>query len=236
MMAPHLHHSEFAIFSPRLFANAQFSAQTTSGWVPFRFADPRFEHVNAAVSGIIEDELSPKTIHNAVTLLRTILTGKQGPSALRRGVAFRDSALGIELPPLQSRQITPPTPEQTWKLINTAKEIGGVGYLKQHIDALVAEGSPVESICVMARTQKFVETYMAQFNAAGMKTYRVKADVAEQRDRPGVRLATMHRVKGLEFDHVIVASFLWPSPCRRRMRRLRSGMQRPASVRCCMWR
>ncbi|HYK58019.1 MAG TPA: site-specific integrase [Bryobacteraceae bacterium] len=91
-------------------------------------ADLRFEHVDAVVSGMIEDELSPKTIHNAVTLLRTILTGRKGPSALRRGVAFRDSTLGIELPPLQSRQIIPPTPEQMWKLINTAKEIGGLGY------------------------------------------------------------------------------------------------------------
>lgn len=63
-----------------------------------------------------------------MTLLGTILTGRKGPSALRRGVAFRDSTLGIELPPLQSRQIVPPTPEQTWKLINTAKEIGGLGY------------------------------------------------------------------------------------------------------------
>jgi hypothetical protein len=71
----------------------------------------RFEHVDAAVSGMIEDELSSKTIHNAVTLLRTILAGKKGPSALRRGVAFRDSILGLELPPLHSRQITPPTPE-----------------------------------------------------------------------------------------------------------------------------
>ena len=33
---------------------------------------------------MIEDELSPKTIHNAVTLLRTILTGRKGPSAVRR--------------------------------------------------------------------------------------------------------------------------------------------------------
>jgi hypothetical protein len=30
-------------------------------------ADLRFEHVDAAVSGMIEDELSTKTIHNAVT-------------------------------------------------------------------------------------------------------------------------------------------------------------------------
>jgi len=64
----------------------------------------RFDHIDAAVSGMIEDELSPKTIHNAVTLLRTILAGRKGPSAVRRGLAFQDPTLGLELPPLESRQ------------------------------------------------------------------------------------------------------------------------------------
>jgi hypothetical protein len=41
----------------------------------------RFDHIDAVVSGMIEDELSSKTIHNAVTLLRTILAGRKGPSA-----------------------------------------------------------------------------------------------------------------------------------------------------------
>ncbi len=98
-------------------------------------AELRFEHVDAAVSGMIEDELAPKTIHNAVTLLRTILAGKKGPSALRRGVALLDSTLGLELPPLHSRQITPPTPEQVWTLINTAKQIGGLAYPLTYLGA-----------------------------------------------------------------------------------------------------
>jgi superfamily I DNA/RNA helicase len=38
-----------------------------------------------------------------------------------------------------------------------------------------------------------------------LPVYEVKRDIPEQRDRPGVRIATMHRVKGLEFDHVVVA-------------------------------
>ena len=88
----------------------------------------RFEHVDAAVSGMIEDELASKTIHNAVKLLRSMLAGRNGPSAFRRGLAFADPALGVKLPPLQTRQIVPPTPEQTWALIDAAKEIGGVGY------------------------------------------------------------------------------------------------------------
>jgi superfamily I DNA/RNA helicase len=91
-----------------------------------------------------------------------------------------------------------------FKLFDTGAE--EAASLKQHISGLVAEGSPPESICVVARTKKFVDTYITQLYAPGVQTYRVKADAAEQRERPGVRVATMHRVKGLEFDHVIVAS------------------------------
>jgi integrase len=95
----------------------------------------RFHHIDAAVSGMIEDEMAPKTIHNAVTLLRTILTGKKGPSAVRTGAAFQDPTLGIELPPLESRQITPPNPEQVWAIIGTAKELAGVGYPLTYLGA-----------------------------------------------------------------------------------------------------
>jgi len=95
----------------------------------------RFEHVDAVVSGMIEDELSSKTIHNTVTLLRTMLAGKRGPSAVRRGFAFHDPTLGLELPPLESRQITPPSPEQVWALIGAAKKLGGLGYTLAYIGA-----------------------------------------------------------------------------------------------------
>ena len=87
-----------------------------------------FEDIDAAVSGMIEDELASKTIHNAVMLLLNMLAGRKGPSAFRRGLAFADSTLGVKLPPLEYRQIVPPTPEQTWALIKAAKKLGGVGY------------------------------------------------------------------------------------------------------------
>jgi integrase len=95
----------------------------------------RFEHIDAAVSGMVEDELAPKTIHNAVMLLRNMLAGRKGPSAFRRGLAFADHTLGVKLPPLEYRQIVPPAPEQVWKLINAAREIGGVGYPIMYLGA-----------------------------------------------------------------------------------------------------
>jgi len=78
-------------------------------------------------------------------------------------------------------------------------------YLRQHVQGLVAQGSPLESICIVARTKKLVENYAAHLRASGIETYEVKRDTAEQRERPGIRLATMHRVKGLEFEHIVVA-------------------------------
>jgi hypothetical protein len=97
----------------------------------------RFEDIDAAVSGMIEDELASKTIHNAVMLLRNMLAGRKGPSAFRRGLAFADSTLGVKLPPLEYRQIVPPAPEQTWTLIKAAKEIGGVGYPITYLGAFL---------------------------------------------------------------------------------------------------
>lgn len=42
-------------------------------------------------------------------------------------------------------------------------------------------------------------------NNKGTDTYFIRRSEAEDRKKPGIRLATMHRVKGLEFDRVIIA-------------------------------
>jgi len=56
----------------------------------------RFKRIDAAVSGMLEDELASKTIHNAAMLLRNMLAGRSGPSAFRRGLAFADPTLGVK--------------------------------------------------------------------------------------------------------------------------------------------
>jgi len=81
-----------------------------------------------------------------------------------------------------------------------------VAFLKGHIGELQKDGAPLESICVVARTKRLVEGYISELQAAGFATYEIKRNAAEQRNKPGIRLATMHRVKGLEFEHVIVVA------------------------------
>jgi superfamily I DNA/RNA helicase len=81
-----------------------------------------------------------------------------------------------------------------------------IGYVKQYIIGLQSEGAALESICLVARTKRLLELYAGNLRAAGFEVYEIKRDSAEQRDRAGLRLATMHRVKGLEFDHVIIVA------------------------------
>ena len=52
---------------------------------------------------------------------------------------------------------------------------------------------------------KLLEQYEEAIRNKGVETYQVRRSEAEDRLAPGLRLATMHRVKGLEFDRVIIA-------------------------------
>jgi superfamily I DNA/RNA helicase len=81
-----------------------------------------------------------------------------------------------------------------------------VTFVKEHIDELVNEGTPLNSICLVARTKRILDLYASRLHEVGISTYEIRRDAPEQRDRPGLRVATMHRVKGLEFDYVIVVS------------------------------
>jgi len=81
-----------------------------------------------------------------------------------------------------------------------------IQFLREYVAGLQKDGAALESVCLVARTKKLLELYAANLRPAGLETYEIKRDSAEQRDRSGIRLATMHRVKGLEFDHVIVVA------------------------------
>ncbi|MEA1916553.1 MAG: 3'-5' exonuclease, partial [Campylobacterota bacterium] len=61
-------------------------------------------------------------------------------------------------------------------------------------------------ICVVARTQKIIDSYSSYFTDKNIKTVKISRNTKDNISNNGIRLATMHRVKGLDFDHVIIAS------------------------------
>ncbi len=66
------------------------------------------------------------------------------------------------------------------------------------------EQAATSGTCVVARTKKLRDAYERQLNARGLATYRIKRSEPEDTSKPGVRMATMHRVKGLEFTRIVL--------------------------------
>lgn len=74
-----------------------------------------------------------------------------------------------------------------------------------HIKNLDGNHKDLHHICLVAPSRGAVNRYEGALMATGTKVHRLKKN-NDNPSIPGVRLATMHRVKGLEYDHIIVAS------------------------------
>lgn len=79
-------------------------------------------------------------------------------------------------------------------------------YLQEKIEELTAQGVPASDICLVARTNSYVSDYAKRLQGAGIPFFELKRDAMDDREKPGVRLATMHRVKGLEFQYVFIVA------------------------------
>ncbi len=78
-------------------------------------------------------------------------------------------------------------------------------WIAERIDQLLKRDISGSDICVVARTNRLVAHYDGGLNQRGVVTRRLSRDAGDDRHREGVRLATMHRVKGLEFRYVFLA-------------------------------
>lgn len=79
-------------------------------------------------------------------------------------------------------------------------------YLVSRIHELETAGIEQKNICIVARTHKLLDSYIAGLQRAGIKSFEIKANKTDDRTFEGVRIATMHRVKGLEFDYVFAVA------------------------------
>jgi superfamily I DNA/RNA helicase len=93
-------------------------------------------------------------------------------------------------------------PPQVANLPTMAEE---TDFILKYLKQLESEDVPVNSACLVCRTHNLLSQYEAALQSTGVGTYTIKRSAAENRSTPGLRLATMHRVKGLEFDYIIIA-------------------------------
>lgn len=93
-------------------------------------------------------------------------------------------------------------PPEIVKLDSFAAE---TDFIKKYLDKLLDDGQSLNSVCLVARTNELLRQYEGALKAKGIPTSFIRRSQADDRNSDGIRMATMHRVKGLEFDHVIIA-------------------------------
>lgn len=74
------------------------------------------------------------------------------------------------------------------------------------VKGLIDNGVSAKNICIVARTHKLLDDYIAHFTASGIRCYEIKGNKADDRGLEGIRVATMHRVKELEFQYVFIVA------------------------------
>lgn len=79
---------------------------------------------------------------------------------------------------------------------------------EKEVEAIIAfaKKGELSRTCVVARTNPWLQKYAKAFEESGIKIRVLSRDVGDVPSEPGLRLATMHRVKGLEFDRVVIAA------------------------------
>lgn len=82
--------------------------------------------------------------------------------------------------------------------------------IRKTLVQLAEDGIPDRNICVVVRSNAEATEYSDWLRVDGHDVIKLDKNNPDAQDIPGVRVATMHRVKGLEFDAVIVAGFREP--------------------------
>ena len=91
-------------------------------------------------------------------------------------------------------------------VLNFKDEAEEFNFLLEEIHQLNAHGIVNEDICVTARKHKLLDRYREMFRQADVPCFEITMSQNDDRSVKGVRMTTMHRIKGLEFQYVFVVA------------------------------
>ncbi len=77
-------------------------------------------------------------------------------------------------------------------------------YLKKLLEEIQAEGTQLSTVCVAVRTNVLLARYEQSLQNLGIQVRRVQKNQPDNPQENGLRIGTMHRVKGLQFDYMIL--------------------------------
>lgn len=78
--------------------------------------------------------------------------------------------------------------------------------IAEYLETVQEQDGTLAATCLVTRTNKLLDEYQSALQARGFEVCRVRRTQPDDRRAKGLRLATMHRVKGLEFERVVLSS------------------------------
>lgn len=133
---------------------------------------------------------------------RTTEEIRKSAFALLNGISFDDLDDDYDTGD-RCQSLTHGKAPQVLRFNNANEEFDAV--LKE-IKSLIDSGVSAKNICVVARTHKLLDDYISQFTSNGLRCYEIRGNKADDRGLDGIRVATMHRVKGLEFQYIFIVA------------------------------
>ncbi len=82
-----------------------------------------------------------------------------------------------------------------------------IKHIRKILKQLADDSIEPRQVCIAARTNDDVDAVASGLKKAGVATLRLERSTPDDPAVPGVRVATMHRIKGLEFGVVIIAAY-----------------------------
>ena len=95
-------------------------------------------------------------------------------------------------------------PEPALERFDTQEE--QIEFLMRYLAVLETSGEALRAVCIVARTTGERDAIKQHLLARDIEAEVIDRDAVDDAAHVGVRLATMHRVKGLEFERVVIAS------------------------------
>lgn len=133
---------------------------------------------------------------------RTTEEIRKAAFALLNGISFDDLDASFDTGD-RCQSLTHGTVPEIIATVNANEEFDAI---LAKVKGLIDGGVSAKNICVVARTHKLLDDYIAHFTSSGIRCYEIKGNKADDRGLDGIRVATMHRVKGLEFQYVFVVA------------------------------
>lgn len=92
-------------------------------------------------------------------------------------------------------------------IIGSMSQQDDVTHIQTILKQLQDDGMELRQVCISARTNDDVDGIARALQLSGVACLKLENSTADDPAAPGVRLATMHRIKGLEFSVVILAAY-----------------------------